>query len=76
MYIKGNGVFRIISLQIDPDLCQLCQRCLAAKSCRTKAIIQIDPGEMPYLEADRCRGCWFCLSTCPTGAIQKLNKDV
>ncbi len=69
------AVFRTVSLHIDPDLCQSCQRCTAAKACRTKAIVQIDPGEIPYLEPDRCRDCWACIPACPNGAVKKLNKD-
>ncbi len=69
------AVFRSVLLHIDPDLCQECERCAAAKACRTKAIVQIDPGETPYLESDRCRDCWVCIPACPHGAITKLNKD-
>ncbi len=58
-------------VQINPDLCQACPRCTALRVCRMKAIIQIDPGEQPYLDADRCRDCRYCLPACPHGAIQK-----
>jgi Fe-S-cluster-containing hydrogenase component 2 len=69
------AVFRTVSLHINPNLCQLCPRCAAVKACRTKAIVQIDPGEIPYLEASRCRDCWLCIPACTNGAIQKLNKE-
>ncbi len=73
--IMDMGVFRSIQLLINPDLCQACERCKAVKACRTKAIVQIDPGEPPYLEPDRCRDCWACIKACVNGAIQKINPD-
>jgi MinD superfamily P-loop ATPase len=63
---------RPLSLQIDPDLCQACPRCKAAQVCRLKALVQMDPGEQPYLEADRCRDCRVCLAACPHGAVRKI----
>ena len=68
-------MFRSVLLHIDPNLCQACQRCAAAKACRTKAIVQIDPARSPYLEADRCRDCWACLPACQFGAVKKLNRE-
>lgn len=67
------GVFRSVLLHINPALCQSCMRCTAIRACRTKAIVQMDPGEIPYLEDNRCHSCWACLPACPYGAIQKLN---
>ncbi len=69
------AVFRSVLLHIDPHLCQACQRCTAAKACRTKAIVQIDPGETPYLETERWRDCWACIPACPHGAVKKINSE-
>jgi len=49
--------------------CQACHRCLARKVCRTKAILQIDPGEPPFIDASLCYGCHSCIPACPHGAI-------
>ena len=49
--------------------CQACRRCLARKVCRTKAILQIDPGEPPFIDASLCYGCHSCIPACPHGAI-------
>ena len=51
------------------DLCQSCSKCLARKVCRSKAILQIDPGEPPFIDANRCYGCHTCIPACPNGAI-------
>ena len=61
---------RSIKLTIDSDLCQSCSPCTASKACRIKAIIQIDPGEPPYLDVNRCRDCQVCIAACPYGAVR------
>ena len=52
------------------ELCHACQRCLARKVCRTKAILQIDRNEAPFIDANLCYGCLACIPACPHGAIQ------
>ncbi len=64
---------RMIWLHIDFDLCQACQQCQASRACRLKAIVQVDPGEQPYLEVDRCRDCRVCVPACPFGAVQQAG---
>jgi MinD superfamily P-loop ATPase len=64
---------RTVSLHIDYDLCQACQRCKASQACRLKAILQVDPGEEPYLDVERCRDCRVCIPACPHGAVT-LNR--
>jgi dihydromethanopterin reductase (acceptor) len=51
------------------ELCQVCGKCLARKVCRTKAILQIDPDEPPFIDASLCYGCRVCIPACPHGAI-------
>lgn len=51
------------------ELCQACNKCVARKVCRTKALLQIDPGEPPVVEPSLCYGCHQCVALCPVGAI-------
>ena len=51
------------------DLCLACRKCLARKVCRTKAILQLDPDEPPFIDASLCYGCHACIPACPNGAI-------
>jgi MinD superfamily P-loop ATPase len=51
------------------ELCQACRKCVARKVCRTKAILQIDPDEPPFIDANLCYGCLACIPACPHGAI-------
>lgn len=66
-------MLRTLSLHIDREVCQACQRCQALLACRPKAILQPDPGEPPYLEIERCRECQVCVPACPFGAVRKLS---
>ena len=51
------------------ELCLACRKCQARDVCRTKAILQIDRGEPPFIDASRCYGCRACIPACPAGAI-------
>ena len=51
------------------ERCESCRRCLARKVCRTKAILQIDPDEPPFIDASLCYACHACIPACPNGAI-------
>jgi MinD superfamily P-loop ATPase len=51
------------------ELCNKCRKCLARSVCRTKAILQIDPGEPPFIDGNLCYGCLACIPVCPQGAI-------
>jgi MinD superfamily P-loop ATPase len=55
--------------RIDDDACQVCRKCAARKVCRVKAILAIDPGEAPFIDASLCYGCLICVPACPAGAI-------
>ena len=54
---------------IDEELCHSCRKCVARRVCKSKAIIQLDPGEPPIIDAGRCYGCHLCVVECPYGAI-------
>lgn len=66
-----GGMVRPI-LWVDPLRCQVCHRCQARATCRIKAIIQIDPGELPFIETERCLACRACVPACPFGAIEGI----
>lgn len=51
------------------ELCRACRVCPARKVCRTKAILQLDAGEPPFVDASLCYGCHACIPACPHGAI-------
>ena len=55
--------------QIVDELCLACRKCLARDVCRTKAILQIDRGEPPFIDSSRCYGCRACIPACPAEAI-------
>ena len=51
------------------ELCLACRKCQAREVCRSKAILQIDRGEPPFVDPNRCYGCRACIPVCPAGAI-------
>lgn len=55
--------------QIKDELCLACRKCVARSVCRSKAILQIDPGEPPFIDPNLCYGCNACIPACPQGAI-------
>ncbi len=63
-----NTQARVVPRVVD-DLCLACRRCVARQECKTKALVQIDPGEPPLVDGARCYGCHKCVAACPAGAI-------
>ena len=59
----------VVTPRIDYTLCQVCDRCVASRGCKFKAIIRIDRDEPPAIDASRCGGCATCVQACPHGAI-------
>ena len=55
--------------RVDEGRCQACRTCAARKTCRTKAIVTVDPGEPPFIDGNRCYGCLVCVPACPHAAI-------
>jgi dihydromethanopterin reductase (acceptor) len=57
------------------ELCLACPRCPARQVCRSKAIVQIDRGEPPFIDPSRCYGCQVCIPACPHGAIALNGRE-
>ncbi len=55
--------------RIVDGLCLACRKCQAREVCRSKAILQIDRDEPPFIDPNRCYGCRACIPACPAGAI-------
>ncbi len=55
--------------EIDWDLCQGCIPCEAHYACKTRAIVQIDPGEPVFIDLSRCNTCGLCILACAWSAI-------
>jgi Fe-S-cluster-containing hydrogenase component 2 len=53
--------------------CQTCSTCQARLVCKTRAIVQYERGDLPAIDASRCRGCMVCIPACPFGAVQKAG---
>lgn len=66
----------MLAPEIDWDLCQVCDPCLARQACKTRAIVKIDPDEPPYIELSRCTSCSQCILACGFAAITMKNGQV
>lgn len=64
---------RGIHIQIEADTCRTCRRCLAAEVCTVRAIVKLDPDELPFLDIERCYDCRLCIPACPFGALQVVR---
>jgi MinD superfamily P-loop ATPase len=60
---------------VDDDKCEACRRCLARAVCKSKAILQLDPGESPFIDSSRCYACYVCIPACPNGAIVRNGHE-
>jgi len=54
--------------------CLGCIPCQARLACKSKALIQIDGEDPPFVDASRCFGCHTCIVACPAEAIS-LPRD-
>jgi MinD superfamily P-loop ATPase len=63
-----NTQARVVPRVMD-EYCLECPKCVARQVCRTKALLQIDPGEAPMVDGSICYGCHKCVAACPVGAI-------
>lgn len=77
MLIREHGLKTQVALVpfVQAERCQRCANCAARKSCRTKALVRLDPEEAPWVDAGRCYGCGDCILSCPHGAISLAKKD-
>jgi Fe-S-cluster-containing hydrogenase component 2 len=64
---------REIRIRIHPELCQACPRCEAASVCKVRAIVRMDPEDMPFLDVERCFDCRLCIEACPFGAVRLIK---
>jgi len=56
---------RFVPLQIDPELCMRCERCLRA--CKNDAIYF--ENSLRYIDYTKCKACLVCVQVCPRNAI-------
>jgi Fe-S-cluster-containing hydrogenase component 2 len=59
----------MLRAEVNGEVCQACRPCSARRVCKTKALMQIDAGEIAVVDQPRCRGCATCLPACPPAAI-------
>lgn len=64
------------SLVIDPHLCHSCDQCRVKSVCRGNAVRNIDPGEPPIIDVDRCWGCRVCVRACPHSAVIRIDEPL
>ena len=62
-------------LRVDLHICQTCTTRQARTACKTRAIVQYERGDLPAIDASRCRGCMVCIPACPFGAVQNATSD-
>lgn len=67
--VQATNTSARVPPRVMDELCAACGRCAARASCKTKALVQMDPGEAPVVDGVRCYGCYNCLPACPFGAI-------
>jgi len=66
-----NNLRVVVTPRIDYERCQVCEKCLAAKECRFKAIIRIDRDEAPAGVEDAPPAC----RPAPLARSSHLNKN-
>lgn len=59
----------MLRAEVNGEACQACRPSSARRVCKTKTLMQFDPGEMAAVDQPRCRGCATCLPACPHAAI-------
>ena len=67
--VQATNTSARVPPRVQDELCRSCARCVARASCKTKALVQVDPGEAPAVDGSRCYGCYSCVPACPFGAI-------
>ncbi|MHB9112451.1 MAG: 4Fe-4S binding protein [Thermoleophilia bacterium] len=56
--------------RVEANTCSGHKSCPARKACPTKALFQMDPGEVVTVNGSLCRGCGDCVAACPEKAIK------
>ena len=62
------------TVYVDPELCKTCSSCSARRACRPRAILQMERGGLPAVDASRCLGCKACAISCPHGALLVMEE--
>ena len=79
-YIQDSKSFDIEDLQTERLVCKLtnpyvCIGCGRCTTCPNNAI-DLEPAKWKYdVDLEKCVGCGFCVSRCPTGAISLVPKS-
>ena len=61
-------------IEIDCNLCQGCEKCLAEKSCKTGALFILDKGDPPVYDNNLCLACSKCVDACKFNAIKLIHE--
>jgi Fe-S-cluster-containing hydrogenase component 2 len=67
--VRATNTSARVPPRVLDEACQSCRKCVARQSCKTKALLQVDPREAPVVDGARCYGCYACIPACPFGAI-------
>ena len=62
------------TVYVDPELCKTCSSYSARRACRPRAILQMERGGLPAVDASRCLGCKACAISCPHGALLVMEE--
>lgn len=54
---------------VDYNKCNKCTKCVARKSCPTKALFKLDIDEPAAVDIQLCYGCGKCVPVCPHDAL-------
>ena len=70
---KGVAELDPLVAKVDPDVCEWCDKCIAA--CPYAAIEQLSLNgrEVAVISETACKGCGGCVPVCPVGAIDLLG---
>ena len=72
MSVLGSTKTQAVAIpHVVDERCLSCPHCSARRVCRSKAILQLDPDEPPFIDGNLCFGCHACIPACPHDAISR-----